>query len=46
MRNYLTTAATVLSIFAVVALMLLGPKGFFLTSEKPLVTSVDETPAG
>ncbi len=45
MRDYLATAATFLSIFVVVAMMFLGPKGFSLTPDKPVVTSVDEMSA-
>jgi|GEM_PF-2713864 hypothetical protein len=42
MREHLGTAAMLLSIFVVVAMMFIGPKGFSFTSDKPIVTPVDE----
>jgi hypothetical protein len=42
MRDYLSTAAMFLSIFVVVAMMFIGPKGFSLSPDKPVVASVPE----
>ncbi len=42
MRDYLSTAAMFLSIFVVVAMMFIGPKGFSLSPDKPVVASMDE----
>lgn len=45
MRDYLSTAGTFLSIFVVVALMFIGPKGFSLSPEKPVVATMDDAVA-
>lgn len=42
MRDYLSTAAMFLSMFVVVAMMFIGPKGFSLSPDKPVVASMDE----
>jgi len=37
MRDVLSTAGVMMSIFVIVALMFIGPKGFSLTPEKAVV---------
>jgi hypothetical protein len=42
MREHLSTTAVIMSIFVVIAVMFMAPKGFSLSQDPPLVTSTPE----
>jgi len=42
MRDLLSTAGLILTIFAVITIMFVGPKGFSMGAERPIVTEVSE----